>query len=44
MKGEGVEMAKLQSNLAENKEASKELEKSLENLEAATKKVEGNKG
>jgi hypothetical protein len=42
MKGEGVEMAK--SNLAENKEASKELEKSLENLEAATKKVEGNKG
>ena len=44
MKREGVEMAKLQSNLAENKEASQELKESLENLEAVTKKIEEDKG
>jgi hypothetical protein len=44
MKGEGVEMAKLQSNLAENKEASRELKESLENLETVTKKIEEDKG
>ena len=41
---EGIALAKLRSNLAENKEASQELKESLENLEAVTKKVEEDKG
>ena len=41
---EGIALAKLQSNLAENKKASQELKESLENLEAVTKKIEEDKG
>lgn len=36
---EGIAMTELRSNVAENKEASKELEKSLDELEAATQKL-----
>jgi hypothetical protein len=41
---EGIALAKLKSNLAENKQASEELKESLENLETVTKKIEENKG
>ncbi len=40
LKDQDIELVKLQGNVAKNKEASKELQKSLENLEAATKKLE----
>jgi hypothetical protein len=36
---EGTALAELQSSVAVNKEASKELEKSLDELEAATQKL-----
>jgi uncharacterized coiled-coil protein SlyX len=44
LKKQESEIEKLQSNVAENKEATKELKKSLENLESVTKKVEEDKG
>jgi NACalpha-BTF3-like transcription factor len=44
LKDQDIELVKLQGNVAKNKEASKELQKSLENLEAATKKLEKEQG
>ena len=44
LKEDKAAMAKLQSTVAETKEASEELEKSLEKLEAFTKKAEEKKG
>jgi hypothetical protein len=41
---EGIALAKLKGNLAENKKASQELKESLENLEAVTKKIEEDRG
>ena len=41
---EGVALASLRSSVAENKEASKELEKSLDELEAATKTLTEDNG
>jgi phage shock protein A len=40
LKDQEVAMVKLRSNVAENKEASEDLKKSLENLEAVTEKLE----
>jgi hypothetical protein len=44
LKKEGTELTDLQSSVAENKEASAELEKSLDQLEATTKKLEDQSG
>ena len=44
LKDQDIELVKLQGNVAKNKEASKELQKSLENLEAATKNLEKEQG
>ncbi len=43
LKEEEVATAELQSNVAENKKAVEGLKESLENLEAATRKVEKEK-
>ena len=44
MKEQEAVVEELQSKVAENKEASKELGKALDNLEVATDKVEEEKG
>jgi septal ring factor EnvC (AmiA/AmiB activator) len=44
LKDQEVAMAQLQSKVGENKEASEELNKSLQKLDAVTEKVEGEKG
>ena len=44
LKDQEGELVKLQGNIAKNKEASEELNKSLENLEAVTKKLEKEQG
>jgi hypothetical protein len=44
LKDQEVAIAQLQSKVAENKEASEELNKSLEKLDDVTEKVEGEKG
>jgi hypothetical protein len=43
MKEQDAAMAKLESSIAKNKEASGEIKKSLENLEAVTEKIEDGK-
>jgi uncharacterized coiled-coil protein SlyX len=44
LKDQEVAMEKLQSNVAESKQAVEELKESLENLEDVTRKVEKEKG
>jgi uncharacterized coiled-coil protein SlyX len=44
LKDQEVELVELQSNVAENKEAGQELNKTLENLEAVTQKLEEKEG
>jgi septal ring factor EnvC (AmiA/AmiB activator) len=44
LKAQDAVMAKLQSTIAENKEASGEIKKSLDNLDAATQKLEKEEG
>jgi len=44
MKEQNIAMAKLESSVAENKKASGEIKKSLDNLEAVTEKIEEEKG
>ena len=44
LKDQADEMVKLQGNVAENKEATEELKKSLDDLDTATQKTEKEEG